>query len=266
VQDVQLEERAANRGGYVQSLVRALGLLDQLADHEEGLTLTQMARRVALPRSTTHRLLTTMESMRYVAFDSGNGRWGVGTRALALANALEAARIGSIARPVLQSLQASAGATASIATPEDGRVRYAGQARLAGDRCSAAKVGDRLPMHTTATGKAILASWPTPKLAAYLRQTPLEARTACSLTRADALARELELVRRRGFAVDDQETKPGVRCLAAIVLDRDGEARAAVGITCPIGEAPDSRLPFLGASVRTSARRLAEAFGQPAAA
>jgi IclR family acetate operon transcriptional repressor len=253
------------RGGCVQAVQRALALLDQLAEQKEGLTLTEIARRVELPRSTAHRLLTTMETMRYVAFDVRTNEWLAGVRTMAF-GAGDPKDVARLARPILQLLQTGARATASLATVEGPQVRYAGQARVAADRWAPARTGDLLPLHTTATGKAILAFWPVETLARYLAETALEPRTAASITDPAALRRELEVIRRRGYAVDDQETRAGVRCVAAPVLGRDGRPRAAVGVSCPLLDAPPGRLPSLGARVQFSARRLTDAFGSAVAA
>lgn len=88
------------RDGCVQSLVRALSLLDQLALREGGLTLAEAALRAELPRSTAHRLLTTMESLRYVAFDRATSQWQIGSKALSFgAPTDDVWGLGRVARP-----------------------------------------------------------------------------------------------------------------------------------------------------------------------
>lgn len=256
------ERDGDGRGGCVQSLVRALGLLDQLAEHEEGLTLTDIAKRTGLPRSTAHRLLTTMESMRYVAFDTRTNQWLVGIRAMAFAGGADEARdLRRHARPVLQSLHAGARATASLAVPDGAQVRYAAQVRSERDRWAPARPGDVLPLHTTATGKAILAHWAPARLDAFLAETYPHDPAA-----REALRDDLETVRHRGYAVDDQATRPSVRCVAAAVLDRHGQPRAAIGVCCSLMQVDAARLPSLGSAVQFAAKRLAEGFGHAVAA
>ncbi|MET0275143.1 MAG: helix-turn-helix domain-containing protein, partial [Phenylobacterium sp.] len=165
-----LDREQVSRSGCVQSLVRAFGLLDQLASHEEGLTLTQVAKLVGLPRSTAHRLLTTMESMRYVVFDPTSSQWLVGPRTRTFGGVAEGQDIGRLARPIMRSLLLNSRATVSVSIPGQDDVRSVGQARLPGDRHALARPGDHLPLHTTAAGKVMLAHMSAAKLDSFLRR------------------------------------------------------------------------------------------------
>jgi IclR family acetate operon transcriptional repressor len=254
-----VEEVAPPRDGCVQSLVRALGLLDQLASHEGGLTLTEVARMAELPRSTAHRLLTTMEAMRYVAFDPHTNQWLIGARALAFgASSVEGADIGRVARPILHSLLLNTRMTASLALPQGGGVRCAGQSRAPSDRATPVRPGDYLAYHISAAGKAILATWSEERLRTWLAGAVLAPRTAFSITDPDALLADLQEVRRRGYAVSDQETADGLRAVAAAVRGPDGEARAALAVSGPLLRLPDARLPAVGTNLVFAAKRMSE--------
>jgi IclR family acetate operon transcriptional repressor len=261
-----LDRESGNRSGCVQSLVRAFGLLDQLASHQDGLTLTEVAKLVGLPRSTAHRLLTTMQSMRYVVFDPTNCQWLVGSRALTFGGGFEAGQdIARLARPVMRSLLTNSRATVSISVPDEEEVFYVGQVRLHDDRHAIPHPGDRLPLHTTAAGKVMLAHWTDTRREASLGAV-LAPRTPHSITDTAGLERELEAVRSRGYAVDDQESAAGVRCVATAVLDRRGHARAALSISGPILHMAEPRLAALGATLRFAAKRMTEDFGGAIAA
>ncbi|MBL8555773.1 MAG: IclR family transcriptional regulator [Phenylobacterium sp.] len=251
------ERASEGRGGCVQSLVRALGLLDEIAEREDGLTLTEVAARAELPRSTAHRLLTTMQSMSYVAFNTSTSRWMVGLRAIAVgASAGPTRDVARLARPLLQALARGAQVTAFVVTPAGREVHYVGHAqRTAGDP-SLACPGDRLDMHTTAAGKAILSCWDEADLCASLPAS----------VEPQRLRHELQVIRRRGYAVDDPGLDPALRCLAAPVIDRRGRVRAAIGVCGSPLQVCDARLPALGAMVQVSARRLGEGFGLAVAA
>lgn len=250
---------ADSRSGCVQSLVRALALLDELAEHDAGLTLTEAARRVELPRSTAHRLLTTMESMRYVAFDSASSHWTVGVRAFAVGGAVEEDRdIGRLARPILQSLLVGARATASVAAPAGRDIRCVARACATDDRTLPGGPGERLPIHTTALGKVIMAHWSETELETFLQGVTSAGRGGVDPA---ALRAELQVIRRRGYAIDDGQMRRDVRSVAAAVFDRRGQVRAAIAVSAPMERAPDARLPMLGAMVQASARQMSEGFG-----
>ena len=108
--------------GQVQSLRRALSLLEHVAAAGEGLTVTEAARAAGLPISTAHRLLTTLESARYVRFEPGANLWQIGVQAFATGNAFTRTRdIVAIARPHLRRLMEETRETANLYIHDDGR-------------------------------------------------------------------------------------------------------------------------------------------------
>jgi IclR family transcriptional regulator, acetate operon repressor len=248
-----------DRLGRVQSLVRAFGILDQLAKPNLGLTLTEIAKAVGLPRSTAHRLLTTMEALHYVEFDNPTQRWSVGIQAFAVGAAFAHTRdLEKLGRPIIRALMQEARDTVSISVPEDHAMAFVGQAEPVGLRSISTRTGARLPMHATACGKALLAARPEVELDSYLATANLVRRTPRSLTDRSALAAELKRVRERGYAVDDEEFTPGIRCVGAVVVDDEGVARAALSLSGPAARLRDDRLESLGSSLGQAASRLAQ--------
>jgi IclR family acetate operon transcriptional repressor len=263
----ETERARGGHDGCVQSLVRAFRLLDELNGYDGGLTLTEVARLASLPRSTAHRLLTTMESVRYVAFDASTSQWMIGARARACGGAFaEPQDIGRLARPILQSIRLNTHASVSVSVLGEGDVRYVAQSRLAVERHPIPRPGDHFPLHTTAAGKIMLAQLSGAELDPFLRADRLAPGTACSITDLAAFEREIEAVRRLGYAVDDQESVTGVRCVAAAVHDRQGRVRAALSISGSILKMSDARVSSLGGTLRLAARRMTEDFGGAIAA
>ena len=251
-----------DRMGRVQSLVRAFGLLDALVLHDEGLTLTEIARRVGLPRSTTHRLLTTMDALRYVEFDPETSRWMIGMQAFALGSAFVQVRdLGRLGRPIMRSLMLEANEVVNIAVPDQAGVRYVGQVRPVADHAAPRAAGDRLPMHTTASGKVLLAHWDLPRLDEFLRSASLARKTGGSIVEKHALVRQLEQIRGRGFAIDDQENAMGTRCVAAPVFDHNGRVKASLSISGSVSRLRDGRLDALGRALAGAAKRMTDDVG-----
>jgi IclR family transcriptional regulator, acetate operon repressor len=225
---------------------RVLAVLAELARHPEGIGLEDMARAMASPKPTVHRALAALRRAGFAAQD-GHGRYLLGDEFLRLAFAHHEARPDHVrVLPVLTALCERYGETCHYATLDGRSVVYrskldppAGAIRLS------SFVGGRNPAHCTAVGKVLLAQ----RLATeqdvvdWIGDEPLATPTERSLRTPAELHAELERVRERGYAVDDQETDPGVSCLAVpIYLTSPTVASGAISISCVAARTPLSRL------------------------
>lgn len=248
--------QADERLGRVQSLVRAFGVLDTLCDRD-GMTLSDVARAVGLPRSTTHRLLTTMEGIGYVRFDRAHSHWFVGMQAFKVGNAfVQTKDLGQLGRDAMQSLETQVRHTVNISVCERDTVRYLNQVPTQGGRRVAARPGACLPMHSTAAGKALMTSWSEGDLDRYLEAGRAAARTAHTIADRERLRHELALVHARGYATDDEEHHLGMRCVAAVITDRMGRVRGALSVSDSAIALKRDRLVELGPIVTLAAHRL----------
>lgn len=251
-----------DRLGQVQSLVRAFSILDALRSADDGMTLTEVANIAQLPRSTTHRLLATMNALRYVEFDSSNNRWMIGLQAFALgASFMQTRDLGRLGRPIMRSLMIDAGETVNIGIASTGGLSYIAQMRPMHGQCAAVPTGSLMPLHTTASGKVLLAYQRDTEIAAFLGNQDLARETEMSCTGSGALASELERVRQQGFAVDDQEHRMGLCCVAAPVFDRNGTARLSLSISGSICRLSQNRLNRLGHVLTSAAERMSTEIG-----
>jgi IclR family transcriptional regulator, acetate operon repressor len=242
--------------GRVQSLVRAFGILDELAK-SDSITLSDLARAVQLPRSTTHRLLTTMEALRYVAFDRRKNGWSIGVQAFTVGAIFAQTRdLGQLGRTIMRSLMSEVQHCVNIAVPEGSGVCYIGQVATNGFRQTAARPGAVLPLHTTASGKVLMAQWSRQEFDRYIASAPLKARTARSIIDGDRLREELVLIRKRGYALDDEEHSDGLRCLAAVVSDRYGLPKGSLSISDRSSQLTRTRLAELGPTLISAAQRM----------
>jgi IclR family acetate operon transcriptional repressor len=242
--------------GRVQSLVRAFGLLDELAK-SDSMTLSDLARLVGLPRSTTHRLLTTMEALRYVAFERATNRWSIGVQAFTVGTVFAQTRdLGKLGRSIMRSLMSEVHHCVNIAVPEGRGICYVGQVAENGFLQTAARPGAVLPLHTTASGKVMMAHWSRPELDRYVQGTILKGRTERSIIDADRLRTELSKIHERGYAVDDEEHDMGLRCIAALVQDRYGMPRGALSISDRTSRLARNRLDELGPTLVLAAQQM----------
>ena len=248
--------------GQVQSLVRALTLLDRVSEHEHGVTLTDLAQDVGLAPSTAHRLLKSLEQMGYVDQDSERGLWFVGVKAFTVGSAFVRARdIVAIARPFMRELMEEAGESVNLAVLDHDEPVYLSQVECRQVMRAHALPGARPPAHCSGVGKALLAALPERNVERLLTRTGLPRMTPKTLTTIDAFAAELAAVRAAGYAVDDEEQAFGMRCVAAAIYDENGDAVAAVSLTGPSARIAPDRVSKLGELVSGTAARITAAIG-----
>lgn len=255
---------ASGRGerGRVQSLDRALDILEALAAAGESVGVVELSERVSLHSSTVHRLLATLVSRGYARQDRQAGRYALGLRALQLGRVVsERFDLRTEAQPYLRQLVEQSGETANLIVMDRGEAVYVAQAPSPRLVRMFAEIGRRVPLHSTAGGKAILAFLSPAEREAVLQQKGLVARTPHTITSAEELERVLTEVRRSGYAVDDEEQEEGVRCVAAPVRGHRGGILGAISLSGPTSRLTKERLRELGELVRATSLELSLKLG-----
>lgn len=222
----------SKRAGSVQSVQRALGLLEQIGEAGGDVAISDLAERSGLPVPTTHRLLQTMVQLGYV-HQLPNRRYGLGARLARLGE--EAARqLGGTARPVLAALVRDLGETANLALLDGDQMVYIAQSPSPHSMRMFTEVGNRAFVHSSGVGKAVAAQRPARWVDEVLERTGMPASTPYTLTEPDQLHAYLAVVRERGYAVDEEEHERGVRCYAVAVPGVQGApSTMAVSVTGP---------------------------------
>lgn len=248
--------------GQVQSLCRALSILNVIADVDNGLTMSEIAQRTGLPVSTTHRLLTTLQHERYVRYENDLSLWRMGVQAFIIGNAFVRSRdIIATSRPFMNALMEKSGETVNLAVADQGECIYLAQVECRQMMRVQAKPGSRVPIHSSAVGKALLAAMPTEKTLKFIKMREFERATDKTVIDQKALSREIDEVRENGYACDDEEHCVGLRCVASAIYDEFGEPIAAVSLSGPRARIEDERFPVLGAMVRETAAEITAAMG-----
>jgi IclR family acetate operon transcriptional repressor len=252
----------ADKTGQVQSLTRALSLLETIARSHDGLTLTEVAQTVGLPPSTAHRLLTTLQQARFVRFDPLSSVWQIGMQAFVVGNAFARTRdVLMMARPVMRRLMEESGETVNLYVTDEGEAICMGQVECRQMMRAIARPGGRVRMHCSGVGKAMLAFLPERDVARVLERHGLPRVTERTLVTPKTLRADLEQVRARGYAVDDEEHAVGLRCVAAPILDEHGTPLAALSVSGPTARIPDHQVSLLGAMVTEAARAVTAEVG-----
>lgn len=246
----------------VQSLVRALSILNALAESDDGMTLTEIAQQVKLPPSTAHRLLTTMQHERYVSFDGERTLWFVGVQAFSVGNAFTKNRnLSQIARPYMRALMEDSGETVNLAVADGGEVIFLSQVECRKMMRALVTPGRRALMHCSGVGKALLAFLPESELESVVAKHGLPKITERTLVSTGALEKDLERARQRGYALDDEEHAVGLRCVAGVVRDETGSPIAALSLSGPAARIPNDHIEQLGLKVRRVCADLSREYG-----
>jgi IclR family transcriptional regulator, KDG regulon repressor len=264
------------------SLERALELLEILEHEPGGLRHAEISRRLRIPKSTCSYILSRLERHGYLSRNSQTGGYALGLTTVALAHgALREIGVRSIAEPALYKLASLTGLSAGVGVLERGRVliidrvegaefvRDAVQSaetpplrwtasrkyRLRADR----DIGRELPAHSTALGKVLLAYLSRTQVLEWIASHGLARHTRRTITSKAALLRELELVRKQGFATSHQEHHAGIRSIAAPIRGPSGEVSAGIALNGGLAEAawkdPDALASMVQAAGREISRR-----------
>jgi len=215
--------------GSVQSIARAFDLLETMADLGGIVSLSQLASRSGLPLPTIHRLMRTLLDLGYVRQEPSR-EYALGPRLVRLGE--NASRLlGDWATPYLQRVVDAIGESANLAMLDGHQVVYTAQVPGRHSMRMFTEVGRRAGMHCTAVGKAMLAALPAERADDLLRRSGLPSQTTHTITTLKAMSAELDRVRLRGYALDEEEQEIGVRCVA-VPLPGD-PVRAAISISGP---------------------------------
>ena len=218
-----------NSGG-VQSVERVLDLLEAMVRSGGPMSLSELAEASSLPLPTIHRLLRTLTGRSYVR-QLSNRQYALGPRLIPLGEGA-GEQLGAFVQPELARLVAALSETANMAVHDGDRVLYISQVPSPHAMRMFTEVGQRVPMHNTGVGKAILAQLDDDAVRRIIDRAGMPPATERSLTTIEELLEELRVTRERGYAIDDNEQEIGVRCFAVAVPG--SPTPAAVSVSGPI--------------------------------
>ena len=252
-----------NAAGFSQSLERGLAVLSSFTPDRPALGISELARQLALTRSTTHRYVATLATLGYLQQDDATRKYRLGPRILDLGfSMLGSLGLREIAAPHLRRLTDATGHTSNLAIRDDTDVILIDRVRGRPGRYHHLEftlhVGSRIPAYCSATGKALLAFMPRPDLEPIVERIALVQRGPRTLTGKRALLTELEQVRRNGLATNDEELESALRSIAAPIRSRSGEVVAAINVAIPWSPVTMSELARrLGPTVQAAANEIA---------
>ena len=243
--------------GGVQSVHRAMDLLEVVAARGGTLTIGEIAALTGIPLPTAHRLLRTLVDRGYMR-QAPDRRYALGFRLVPL-GASASAMVGVGTERVLGRVVDALGETANLAMLDGDRVAYVAQVPGRHSMRMFTEVGRRVHPHCTAVGKAVLSAAPETEVRALLARTGLPRQTASTITEIDVFLAQLDEVRERGYALDEGEQEVGVRCLA--VRLPGSAVEMGLSISGPAPRMTDDLLTEAVPILREAAQDLVTAIG-----
>ena len=248
--------------GRVQSVDRAMFIMETLSEAESGLRLTDLARQTKLSLTTVHRLLTTLEQRQFVQFLPSDNLWHIGLHTFAIGNAFVRDRsFVAPAQSYLRRLRDQTRETANLGVVDNGEIVLVDQLKSREITRSISSIGGRTPMTASGMGKSVLSTYSGGEVSSFLTRYGMRRVTSKTLTCRDALNVQLDSIRTNGYAVDDEEYRPGLRCVAAPVYDRHADVVCALSISGLPSRIPEDRLPVLGKLVASAAAEMTRSIG-----
>ncbi|MDF1566566.1 MAG: IclR family transcriptional regulator [Spirochaetaceae bacterium] len=233
----------------VNTVSRAVLILEHLADHDDQ-GVSDIAKILEMPKSSTHSILSTLEHYSLVEKDERSGRYHLGLKLVELGyraqGELGLVRVG---RPFIQGLNRDTDETVHLTVLDHREVLYVDcvESRLRLRTYSV--IGVRAPLYCTSVGKALLAWQDDTYIAAYLAETDFKPETSRTITDTAALRIEIEKIRSQGYAIDDREHEDHLRCIGAPIRNSRGEVFASVSVSGPEVRMTPERVKELSARV-----------------
>ena len=249
-----------SRKWRVNSVGKALSILDCFTTTCTELNLAQISEKLSLPKSTTFNLVKTLMDSGYLTKSKVSQNYLLGMKAYELAYKVRSSlSIITYATPVMEEIMRTTGEICYLTAVYGEKILILEGVYPDRRFVPYSTAGKAQPMHCTSAGKAVLSYLPEEMVEKIIGGQNLEQRTINTIYDPDELRRELELTRRRGYSVDNEEDALGVRCVSLAIRDADGIAVGTISISGSVRSLTDEKiqqsLPLLGTAANFLAQR-----------
>ena len=245
----------------IESVDNALKLLLLLGEQPE-IRLTEASRYLGVASSTAHRLLAMLQYRGFIRQDLSSKAYGPGPALTGVAfSVLGRMDIHRVARPVLNQLSTQLGETIHLGVLEGAAVRFLDAVESSRGVRVASRLGKSSPAHCTSIGKALLAELSTEELRRLYPEQRLPQVTSHSISRRDDLEKQLDKVRRLGYATNREESEEGVASVAVSIPSKAPGLRLAINAAAPVGRLPANKVKPVGATLTEAAQELGQLLG-----
>lgn len=244
----------------IHSVEKALDVIEMLSQHPS-LSLNELTELVNQPKSSLYRIMLTLEKREFIARSEEDGKYCLGYKQLMITkNMLERNSLRTAALPEMQGLVKEYGDTVNLCVLSGQKVLYVEIIEGTYALRMSDQVGSKSPFHATATGKAMAAFYPEATVKQWM-ENGLEKYTPYTIVDEMLFMRELEQIKRTGYALDREEIVEGARCIAAPVFNMHGNVEGAVSLSGARHRFPDEKIPHIASSVKSAAERISRKLG-----
>ncbi|WP_313341985.1 IclR family transcriptional regulator [Sedimentibacter sp.] len=246
----------------VQSIDRALTILEVLSNYNEGLGVTEISQEVGLHKSTVYRLLSTLIYKGYVIQDMDTNKYKITLKLFELGSKkVENMDLLSASKTFTRKLMETVNEVVHLVVRDGNEIVYIDKVEANNTIRMASTIGKRGPMYSTATGKVILAFMSENQCMNILNNSKLEMRTDKTIVDIEILKKQLKEIKSRGYAVDDEENEIGVRCVGAPIFNRHGEIEGAISLSGPSNRVTEEKVETIAIEVMKYAHLISEEIG-----
>lgn len=250
------------QGVIIQSVDRAVQIVDFFTGPQAELGITEIAERIGLGKSTVYGLVNTLLKAGYLEQNEENKKYRLGLKLFELGTIVQNRMdVREIARPYLETLSKIFNMTVHMGIYRDWEMVYIDKVDGPNTRIVYSQVGKRAPMYCTGIGKAVLAHMSPADIQYILSRQPLETLTEHTLTDSERILEELEQIRLRGYAVDEEEVELGLRCVAVPIYDCHRKPVAAVSISSAAAYLDDEKILEAAAELKKTAKEISRKMG-----
>lgn len=245
----------------VQSLNRALDILESLSSEQEGLGVTEIAERVDLHKSTVHRLLATLLERNYVEKNE-HGSYHIGLKLVEVVSVyLNSLELQTEARPHVAQISTDLGLTAHLGVLDGDQVVYIERMDVYSGVKLYSQIGLRVHAYCSSLGKCLLSNFSREDLDKIMKDCSFTKFTPNTISSLEELHEQLKDVRKKGYGMDDQEFDMNNRCIGAPIYDYRGEIIAAVSASGPPNLLTEERVPSVAQYVINKANEISKSMG-----
>ena len=215
----------------IKSIEKAVDIIGLLANSESPLSLAELSKSLGIVKSTLHGHISSLVEVGYVVQDAETGRYFLGYKLFEIGNTVSRKwNVRKVAHHYMQELSELTGNAIHHAVLDDGEVLYISKLDSTRSLPLASDIGVKTPVHCTGVGKVLISGLSPYEVRRITRKRGLAKYTETTITELDKLQSELELVRERGYAIDEQECVEGLRCVAVPIYNNKGDILSALSV------------------------------------
>lgn len=243
----------------IQSVERALKIIDLFDEHTTELKITEISERMDLHKSTVHSLLKTLQEHSYINQNPENGKYRLGLKLAERGNfVISNMDISKVAKKYLLELSEKTGQTVHLGVLDGRAGVYIDKVEGKQSIIRYSRIGRRLPLHSTAIGKVLLAFQNPAEIQRLLKDYHYQHQTTRTITNEAVFRKEIERIQEHGYAVDNEENEQGVRCVAVPIFNGKGQVLAAISISTLVSRISDQELSVFIELLKASCNELSE--------